>query len=560
MGCPSNRCTGYELMADLDFDENDDDQITAADATYWNGGSGWMPIGPPYATNYNEDLSRIQSESFNATFEGNGRVIENLFINRERNWSGLFAALRGAAVVRALGLPNARVQDGEGSVGVLAGQNSGRVAAVWATGSVQGNTNVGGLVGTTQSGSAIVASYTMASVECRGASGFAGGLSAFNADTVRASYSTGAVTGACSATNKHGLTSGGTVIASYWDSDRSGIDDDNDADAPEGKTTVQLQSPTSYASTAGNTTAIYSAWDVDVDGVPGNDDPWLFGTSDQYPVLKYAGMDTTAQFAAQFVPQGVTLTPNLDTLIVRWNAVSAATGYKVQWKSGGESYPVADQQASTHGQATVSGVTTTYTIAMLTNGTTYTVSVIATWAGGDSDPSDEVMGVPGIRYDRDGNGLIEIGTLTQLHAMRWDLNGDGAMDSGTSTTDSTTYATAFPTAASGMGCPSTGCTGYELDANLTFPASGDLSTWSPINNFNTTLEGNGNTLTDLKIALTTSRGRRAVRLSGRQCRHPKSRLGQPHRRIIHQHCPKLRSRSGIRAIRGHHQLRLHFGG
>ena len=44
MGCPSG-CAGYELTADLDFDENDDDSITAADATYWNGGDGWRPIG-----------------------------------------------------------------------------------------------------------------------------------------------------------------------------------------------------------------------------------------------------------------------------------------------------------------------------------------------------------------------------------------------------------------------------------------------------------------------------------------------------------------------------------
>ena len=410
MGCPSLNCTGYELMADLDFDENGDDQITAADATYWNGGNGWVPIGPPYTTNYNVDLSRIQSESFNATFEGNGHVIENLYINRSRNWSGLFAALRDTAVVRSLGLPNARVQDGEGSVGVLAGQNSGRVAAVWATGSVQGNTNVGGLVGTNRSGSAIVASYTMASVKCRSSGGGAGGLAASNADTVRASYSTGAVTGACSAANKHGLTGGtGTVIASYWDSERSGIDDDNDADAPEGKTTQELQSLTSA-------TGIYANWDsLDVNGNGTPDEhPWTFGASDQYPVLKYAGMDTTVQFAAQFAPRGVTLTAFADSLVVRWNAVRNATGYKVQWKSDGQSYNTTDRQGTVS-----SGSDTTYAIAMLTSGTTYAVRVIATWARGDSDPSSEVMGVPGIRYDSDGNGLIEIGTVAQLHAMRW---------------------------------------------------------------------------------------------------------------------------------------------
>ena len=31
-----------EVMNDLDFDENGDDQITeAGDPTYWDGGAGW---------------------------------------------------------------------------------------------------------------------------------------------------------------------------------------------------------------------------------------------------------------------------------------------------------------------------------------------------------------------------------------------------------------------------------------------------------------------------------------------------------------------------------------
>ena len=32
-----------------------------------------------------------------------------------------------------------------------------------------------------------------------------------------------------------------------------------------------------------------------------------------------------------------------DTLTVTWNAVTNATGYKVQWKSGSETYPAADE-------------------------------------------------------------------------------------------------------------------------------------------------------------------------------------------------------------------------
>ena len=52
---------------------------------------------------------------------------------------------------------------------------------------------------------------------------------------------------------------------------------------------MQLQEPTGYTGT------IYANWNSDVDGDPttgdadGNDDPWDFGTSSQYPVLKYPG-------------------------------------------------------------------------------------------------------------------------------------------------------------------------------------------------------------------------------------------------------------------------------
>ena len=324
---------------------------------------------------------------------------------------------------------------------------------------------------------------------------------------IRASYSIGEVTGG---TAREGFLLGNrtAVAASYWDSERSGIDDDGDSTAPEGKTTLQLQSPTSYASTAGNTSAIYSGWNVDVDGVAGNDDPWWFGTSDQYPVLKYADMDTTVQFAAQFAPWGVSLTPNLDTLIVRWNAVRNATGYKVRWKSGEQSYPPADHLGSTRGQARVSN-TTTYAIANLTNGTTYTVSVIAILQDmTDGDPSDEVLGVPGIRYDSDGDGLIGIGTLAQLHAIRWDLDGNGAV----ADSDTMKYNAAFPNATSGMGCPSR-CTGYELMADLDFDENDDDQItatdatywnngvgWLPIGTYTGRFKGNNQTISNLFIS------------------------------------------------------------
>ena len=72
-------------------------------------------------------------------------------------------------------------------------------------------------------------------------------------------------------------------------------------------------------------------------------------------------------------------------------------------------------------------------------------------------------------YDTDDDNLIDVNTLAQLNAMRWDLNGDGTASAG----NQASYATAFPNPEAGMGCPAT-CAGYELTADLDFNT--DVST------------------------------------------------------------------------------------
>ena len=87
---------------------------------------------------------------------------------------------------------------------------------------------------------------------------------------------------------------------------------------------------------------------------------------------------------------GVTVAPGNAQLVVTWTAVDNATGYTVQWKSGSQAYNSGDRQATV-----TSGSTTRYTIPSLTNGTPYTVRVIATRTGANDGPSSaEVMGTP----------------------------------------------------------------------------------------------------------------------------------------------------------------------
>ena len=86
---------------------------------------------------------------------------------------------------------------------------------------------------------------------------------------------------------------------------------------------------------------------------------------------------------------GVNITPGYSSLSVRWTAVSDATGYELQWKSGGQTYDTSRQALIS------SGSTTNYLISNLNNGTQYTIQVIATKTGASNGPpSVEKTGTP----------------------------------------------------------------------------------------------------------------------------------------------------------------------
>ena len=298
MGCPTstldeddNDCIGYELDDDLDFD-TDGDGTTHTDGTgdsgdaYYNGGTGWDPIGWRHAR-------------FTATFNGNGKVIANLFIGHYQRavaW-GLFGATGSSATITALGMEDANVDPltGYGNAGAVVGENQGRVAACWATGTVSHAGKVGGIVGLNDTTGVLVASYSRALLSGSGHSiDREAGLAGRNLGVIRTSYSAGPIHG-----TRAGGHSPGTAVATYWDTDISGSRD-RDSVPPEGRTTAELQGPTEYG-----TSGLYATWDdedVDGDGIAGeavDDDAWDFGTSSQHPVLKFAGFDTTRQFNQQ---------------------------------------------------------------------------------------------------------------------------------------------------------------------------------------------------------------------------------------------------------------------
>ena len=89
---------------------------------------------------------------------------------------------------------------------------------------------------------------------------------------------------------------------------------------------------------------------------------------------------------------GLTVTAGDGGLGLTWTRPSLAFGYKVQWKSGTETFG----NAATDNREDVlpKGDSTSHDITGLTNGTEYTVRVIATNAVADGTPSDEATGTP----------------------------------------------------------------------------------------------------------------------------------------------------------------------
>ena len=391
MGCPESGCIGYELTTDLDFDTNGDGVVDSAD-NYWNDGAGWEPIGdgstPPEGVP--EDAS-----TFNATFDGGGHTVSNLFINRTTDNIGLFGVTGSGSEVRNVGLPSANVTGKQG-VGALVGRvDSGKISASLSTGSVTGTSNnVGGLVGRNNSGS-IAVSYSTAAVS--GNSNLGGLVGYTEEGAIKASYATGSASGYANVgglvgkggsgsvqtsyaigpvkgTFSDGLVGYGeaTISDSYWNTETT---DTTGAGGREyGKTTHELQSPMAYGDDDDDD--IYANWNVDVDGDGNPDDPWDFGTNQQYPALKIdfnGDNDATWQeFGFQRAVAGFTATAGSGQVTIKWDDFGdpAVSHFEVRQSDDyGDTWTTWDRISGSD------ATTTNHTVSGLTNGVAYTFQI-----------------------------------------------------------------------------------------------------------------------------------------------------------------------------------------
>jgi len=130
---------------------------------------------------------------FFGVFNGNGHTISNLTISGH-GYLGFFGQLEAGAEVKNLGIMDVNINGVDDHIGGLAGYNrDGRISGSYSTGTVDGRSHIGGLVG--ENMGSIAASYSSTEVTGSFFGREFGGLTGTNKGSISMSYSTGSVTG-----------------------------------------------------------------------------------------------------------------------------------------------------------------------------------------------------------------------------------------------------------------------------------------------------------------------------------------------------------------------------
>ena len=570
MGCPASGCKGYELVADLDFDTNSDGSVGQGD-TYWHGGAGWAPLGTFTATfdgnghtiaglvvkplpgDTGTQWGLFSSLSNTSVVRGVSLTGVDMRVSQASARVGALAGVSSGLVQRSSSVgeivtsaggavysggllgevdkvdavipevadsySEVNVTSSGGRAGGLVGQgDGGRIVRSYATGNVvvsasgtTGSVNHGGLLGYSR-GAVVDQVYASGAVSVPNTTaGHGGGLvGRASVGTVGESLAVGAV-GAAGTTEPAGAlggivasASGGIAVDSdaYWNTTTLGQTTSVRGGTP--KTTEELRADSNADVAGPYYGGIYRTWDSDV---------WDFGTGSQYPVLvvdfNNDGVATWQEFGSQrragtLAVYGAFADQSLDM-----NEVVELSAAGVFHDPDGDAMAFTTSVTGEAAEAAVDGGVIRVTAKAPG---TATVTVTAQGTSGSEVSDSFTVTVSAVNdYDADGDGLIEVRNFDQLAAVGLDPDGDGAVDSGVQTN----YSEAFPNAATGMGCPTAGCDGYELVANLDFDTNGDGRTdipgdkfwnggegWAPIDEYAAVFEGNGHTISNLFINVT----------------------------------------------------------
>ena len=406
---------------------------------------------------HNTGAGWVPLPSYSATFEGNGNTVSGLFINKAGSDAGLFHTIAATGKVRNLGLLDVDVT-AHAEVGALAGNNSGRITASYSTGRVRGSSGAG--------------------QEVRNAGGLVG-LNIGAGAKIHASYSSASVTLATtgaihSGGGLVGRVRAGSVVASY-------------ATGPvsvDGSATA-LGGLVGRIASRGSVTASYATGRVSGTNLPSNSTGGLVGTLD-------AGSTVTASYYDASNSGRSDTGKGIGRTSAELGAPTGYTGIYAGW----------DVDLDGDG----------------TNDDPWDFGTASQYPAIDYlqlTPDIQARQIP-IDYDTDNDGLIEINSAAQLNAVRWDADGDGTV----TTANQASYAAAFPSPLTGMGCPDTAddtdtdpgpCLGYELAVDINLDTNGNGMAdagddywnsgvgWVPLSEYSATFEGNGHTISGLFI-------------------------------------------------------------
>ena len=271
--------------------------INASQTVSWFGGQGWLPISDVVPYYY-----------YQGTYDGNGYVIDSLFINRPtEDLIGLFkgggkiinlgithANITGGSRVGGIvglggflencyssGIVNAMSGDAGGLVGRLFSSRSG-IVNCFSTAEVNGN-DAGGLAAENVEG-CILNSYSLGKIN----GNTAGGLVALGVcSLIMNSYFSGEVNGSEAAGGLIGASSlPGFTINSYWNKDSTGLLTN---EYGKGKTTAELKNPLLFSKSPWDSTA----WFMDA------------GFNNGYPYLSWQNPGGTP------LPGGIIIAPEV---------------------------------------------------------------------------------------------------------------------------------------------------------------------------------------------------------------------------------------------------------
>jgi hypothetical protein len=263
LGEDNNDCN-FVMTTDIDlYDETRDGGV------FWNFGEGWTPI------------SRDPSNLFQGTFNGNGHIVNGIYINRPQiTYQSLFGVIWCASIT-GVGLTNVDITGSYFTSGLVGHAYLSTITNSFSTGIVNGTADTGGLVGVadmstlgncysdgtvngTNGTGGLIGSATMSFEStisnCYSRSdvngneatgGLIGSVWVSSGNLVVSNcYSTGQVTGETSTGGLVGSEHGASSINSYWDLETSG---QTSSSLGEGRTTAEMTYP--YANTT------YLDWD-----------------------------------------------------------------------------------------------------------------------------------------------------------------------------------------------------------------------------------------------------------------------------------------------------------